>query len=418
MSSPKERQRANHPPANEFRDWSHLPAELLHLISDKISSFTDYISIRAVCVSWRLAFFPGPSHQPPPLFPWLMLPYDPDPCAGNDTSLRLFYDPVSCRTFKFNLPETSRKRVVGSSHGWLVIEDGPNVSLVNPITKAVIRLPSFTTPPNILHYPPLEENLSPHTPDVLSRLTYDTGEPNIFNVILTSHPSFDPCCIVMVLVRYWKLVFCRVGDECWTVLGGDQTQEHRDEIGEAVLGVTYHDGLFYSINRYGKVVAYDLKGCKKEIIDSEAPIQSNHCYSHCYLVASASGELLMLSDHHNRSERSGIIAYKLTRDGGKGKWEETNDIGEIVVFVDCSCQCFPLPVNAFRSGPIGDRMEGNRLFHPYNSKAVCGNEDGYLFNVAIKSVNVGDLSFEKINPNLGVFHSTWTKSMWFTPSLC
>ncbi|KAJ4759260.1 F-box family protein [Rhynchospora pubera] len=409
-----ERQRTNHPPANGFRDWSHLSSELLQLISEKISSFTDYISIRAVCVSWRSAFSTCPSHQPPPQFPWLMLPYNPNPCTGNDTSLRIFYDPVTCRTFEFNLPETSRKRVVGSSHGWLIIEDGPNVSLLNPITKAVIRLPSFTTTPNILHFPPLEEDLSPYPPTVLSRLTYDTGEPNIFNVILTSYPTLDRGCIVMVLVRYWNLVFCQVGDECWTVLGGDQNQEHRDEIGEAVLGVTYHDGLFYSINRHGKVAVYDLQSCKKELIDSMVPIDG----SHCYLFASASGELLMLLDHHNGSERSGIIVYKLIRDGVKGKWGETHEIGDTVVFVDCSCQCFSLPVNAFRSGPIGDRMEGNRLFHPYNTKAACGNEDGYLFNVAIKSVHVGDLSYEKINPNLGVFHSTWSKSMWFSPSLC
>ena len=54
-------------------DWTQLPQDLLQLIANKLTVYSDYVRFRAVCPHWGSSVPRVPRHLPPQ-FPWLMLP--------------------------------------------------------------------------------------------------------------------------------------------------------------------------------------------------------------------------------------------------------------------------------------------------------------------------------------------------------
>ncbi|KAJ3686899.1 hypothetical protein LUZ61_016063 [Rhynchospora tenuis] len=121
----------------EERDWSEIPAELVHLIAKKLPDLVDFIRLRAVCTSWRSS---APLSDPPHQFPWLLEQFD----RGSFSSLRRkqrFYSVSSGETL--TIPIKSRKVKLqnfirrGVYSGYLPFSDesGKVFSFFNPLTK-------------------------------------------------------------------------------------------------------------------------------------------------------------------------------------------------------------------------------------------------------------------------------------------
>ncbi|KAF3336667.1 F-box protein [Carex littledalei] len=105
------------------------------------------------------------------------------------------------------MPEAANKWICGSSWGWLVLGgiDSMEVSLLNLLTRRVIRLPPVGT--------------------FTKWFTHD-GQPNIAlkgssyirKAILSTNPTISKQdCIIMAIVgKNRTLSYCRIGDKKWT----------------------------------------------------------------------------------------------------------------------------------------------------------------------------------------------------------
>ncbi|KAJ4805445.1 F-box family protein [Rhynchospora pubera] len=222
---------------SEFRDWAHLlPVEIVQLISNKVKSITDYVRFRAVCSPWRSASLPKPSHLPPQL-PWLMIPYMPW-CSDSDDGIRLFYDLFDSKMRKLHLPETIGLMCSASYRGWLLLvaTEGTEVFLLNPLTRARVNLPSFTTPVRRL-----KGDLSAPGYDASWVFKRYVGNFVITRVTFSADLS-DPKCLIMVFVEScWGLFCCRVGDPCWTMVNICPSAPTGD--------AAFYNGCFYLLSK-------------------------------------------------------------------------------------------------------------------------------------------------------------------------
>lgn len=68
--------------------------------------------------------------------------------ANDSVPTRLFYNLWQSRMHKIHLSETIGKTCCASYHGWLlfVAPEGTELFLLNPLTRALVELPSFTPP--------------------------------------------------------------------------------------------------------------------------------------------------------------------------------------------------------------------------------------------------------------------------------
>ncbi|KAJ3670635.1 hypothetical protein LUZ60_008061 [Juncus effusus] len=175
-------------------DWSFLPAELIQLISEKIVFKEQYDQFRSVCQQWRRACPPHACRRIGQC-PWILL------AREKSSSIVSFCDFPRDKIYKSNLPDVVGKRTIACSRGWILLEKGLELSLINPITGELKRncLPSLAAPPTILEFARNEKTKDP------SQLSYRSYSSKI---ILTSSPSHVSCCIVVAQFRsLWESGF-------------------------------------------------------------------------------------------------------------------------------------------------------------------------------------------------------------------
>ncbi|KAJ3708208.1 hypothetical protein LUZ61_011913 [Rhynchospora tenuis] len=196
---------------SELPDWADLPGLAVHLISKKVTSIVDYVLFRAVCSSWRSASLPKPCHLPPQL-PWLMIQHKMDEGIG------LFYDVWESKMRKLPLPETIHMSCLTSCHGWLFLVStrGPEVFLLNPLTRARIPLPPF-------------------------RFSNDDFKHLTVKKVTSSTDLTDPNCLIMVFHHDMTMIhICRVGESSWTDITGGPLHCFN-----VIYDATYYNGRLY-----------------------------------------------------------------------------------------------------------------------------------------------------------------------------
>ncbi|KAJ3688008.1 hypothetical protein LUZ61_017172 [Rhynchospora tenuis] len=254
---------------SDFRDWAHLPPLIVELISEKVKSITDYVRFRAVCSPWRSASFPKPRHHLPPQLPWLILPYSPEQNPNGDDGTRLFYDLWESKVRKFHLPETIGMMCCASESGWLlfVATGGTELFLLNPITRARIQLPSFTSPVKRLY----DFFMIPHemmrevwdifpSHDSSYYLNPIRGNFAISRVTFSTDLADPDCLITVSIPKFWGIFCCRIEDPYWLEVHG----RHDSSV---IADTTYYNGRFYTL-RKGTVDVTDpnILGHNKECL--------------------------------------------------------------------------------------------------------------------------------------------------------
>ncbi|KAF3340322.1 F-box protein [Carex littledalei] len=394
-------------------DWYLLPPELHKAIGEKVTSLADYIRFRAVCRPWRSACSPRPNHLPLQL-PWLMLPYQSD---GNDDSIRLFYDLSASKIHKLDLPETRGASICGSSHGWLVLQKDQVVSLLNPITRATIPLPPFTGPPFNIGIAPLHAS----NDDELFFAIWEADKYTInlsdnfmvWKAILTSSP-LDPSCMVFVFTgSKWQLAFCKIGDECWTVIEFECNFPSEWDI----CDFTYSNGFLYTVDPSATVTMYNLNNSSKTLLGRGIGLND------MYLVDGVSGDILLIYHDGPTYDVDGVLqkkteykVYKFSNDG-EPKWIEVIDVGQHVLFLGGDYHALSLSSTKFQLPEWG----ANCLCYDSVRIEQWNRQDSWAswYNHNIKLARLDDGTATDIAGDLGSFQVNrhWQKSLWLTPSL-
>ncbi|KAJ3686895.1 hypothetical protein LUZ61_016059 [Rhynchospora tenuis] len=303
----------------EERDWSEFPAELLHLIAQKLPNLVDFIRLRAVCTSWRSS---APLSDPPHQFPWLLELFD----RGSFSSLRRkqrFYSVSSGETL--TIPIKNKKlnlyRFIhgGVYSGYLPFNDdtGRTFSFFNPLTRD-----SFSLPP-MCH----RRGFSPW-------------------MVWTGTDTIRTRCIIVVDRDMW------IGNEMGKWALYDPSSNTWVENEGYFYQCCYWDGLFFSTCLYFPTLVFDARTKKllheippPEIESNENWYDKDNIARHLrksYLVES-SGVILRVIWHHDSGyymdkkpiENSVFYIYRLDfkRAHGKSCWVRIGDIGDQILFL-------------------------------------------------------------------------------------
>ncbi|KAJ3687854.1 hypothetical protein LUZ61_017018 [Rhynchospora tenuis] len=260
---------------SKFRDWAHLPTEIVESISEKVKSITEFARFRAVCSPWRSATLSKLRHLPPQL-PWLMLPYvtHPEWISGGlkEDGIRLFYDRWESKLRKLHLPESIGMTCCASYRGWLLLvaTKGRQVLLLNPLTRARIELPPFSGPVKCLG-----DNSDALIDGAALLFNRNINCSFADSKVIFSADLTDPNCLITVFFRRCWVICYRVGDPCWTWI------DDRDYYPPLNLAdVTYYHGRFYMLYKDGMVIIDSNKPEEKIVYNLEPELQAA---SKCFL---------------------------------------------------------------------------------------------------------------------------------------
>ncbi|KAF9599821.1 hypothetical protein IFM89_001767 [Coptis chinensis] len=308
--------------------WSEIPPELLDVITTKLTSYVDYLRVRSVCPTWRAILPRKPDNRLARLTqsPWLLLSR-----YNNDNTLCdthcCFYNLAERRTYSLELPEVigDKKQCWGSPYGWLVYgqEGGPLISLLNPLTRAQIQLPS------LFYYP----STSPNEYNIV--LPWDLigylADCTIVKAVLFGNPSLSSDFSIMALMEggICSLAYYRSGTEAWSLF----TDTEEISFGDVIC----FKGEYYGVDLDGHVYHCHLGVSPNvaRVIDAPEPLPDDDPEQK-YLVES-SNELFMVyryleHDYDGPFEPTyWFILYKL--DWNELTWCLFENLGDQVLFL-------------------------------------------------------------------------------------
>ncbi|CAL9090370.1 unnamed protein product, partial [Musa acuminata var. zebrina] len=285
----------------ERPDWTLLPLDLITKISEELP-IPHRLCLRATCTTWYHAAvldMDVPS-------PWLLIPdhesEQSDSCtfASLPTGLFFTYSPI---------PELRGTRCVGSHAGWLAIANVHlDVSLLNPLTRSQIYLPSFTTLPtdDLMLECDVWSMDNPAT-DVPAYNPFKAFRDRfIGKVVFSSNPTIHNHVAVTLYGAYGELAYTKAGKDAWLLLKEPSTKDHQFE------DVMYHDDKFYCLSNECEVEAFDLSGDCPTVALVVERLTFSVTYFHnirgsnlnCtykkYLARSSTGELFMFLRYINQ----------------------------------------------------------------------------------------------------------------------
>ncbi|XP_034675006.1 F-box protein SKIP23-like [Vitis riparia] len=387
-------------------DWSQLHPELLDFIAKKFKIYTDYVRFRAVCHNWRASVPKTPHHLPTQL-PWLMLPQ-----SQPHHTHRPFFS-LSLNKFHFlHLPEAShRRRRRGSSHGWLLIlDEAPEIFLLNPLTRSKVHLPPLSTFPNVVRFNfadvGREYALRTSSGNVYTRSLKKMRDSFIKKTILSSSPANGSDFIaVVILNQTGDLALCRKSDDSWTFL--EDAQSYSED-------VIFHRGLFYAVNKYGSIAVCDVSGSSPRVSIIEMPQQFGGDLQ--YLVESGE-ELLLVTRYLDLTydvepDQTSLI-YRTTRfqvcrlDSKAPRWEVVSSLGDRALFLGENLSLSLSSVDF--PGCKGNCIYYTDDYSEDNYDGIGGEQDLGIFNLEDGSIEPLPCSHFRIR---------WPPPLWVTPNPC
>lgn len=285
--------------------WADLLPELCDLVMEHLDPIT-ILRFPAVCRGWSEACEENPrllrAGAPALLTPGL----DPDGCeteSNVDAGAFCLHDVSAAgggggrRSFFGEAEGLKGRAWVGGNHGWLATADWRcDVELLNPVTGARVRLPSFATIPGV------EVEVNFH---VVARTAggYSLGKfHKILKVALCRTPSHADGHLAIAIFSGGLLAFTAAG-------GGDKGECRWTALKNAAADVSYMDaialdGKLYAVDELGRLYSWDIDdGAMTEPTVVQGPENdemSRYGTDLCgfYLAASVCGQRLMLMCIH------------------------------------------------------------------------------------------------------------------------
>ncbi|KAF7829516.1 F-box protein SKIP23-like [Senna tora] len=314
--------------------WNELPPEIIQTICAKLINYADYIRFRCVCKIWRSSV-PQTPHNLPPQLPWLMLPLSH---SSTHQSRRAFFNLSNHKTLFLHLPHASHpRRCCGSSHGWLVLlDDTPEILLLNPLAGANLHLPPLHTFPNVVSFSfsniGREYVLRNSHGHLYTRNLRQMRNSFLRKVVLSSTPSQTNQFMALAILGHTNLAFCKHGDDSWTFI---------DKAHNCWEDVVFHNGKFYAVKKGGTLAVLDIQdrfSPRLEIIEMTGQFQGDMQY----LVFSRN-ELLFVARYleleFNETENGSNLVYKTVgfnvskMNWSASQWQKLDSLGDQMLFL-------------------------------------------------------------------------------------
>ncbi|TKY49601.1 F-box protein SKIP23 [Spatholobus suberectus] len=334
-------------------DWSELPRELLHLISERLESPLYLLRFRSVCSSWRSSTLPSPFNHPIPLTNTISLTH---------------------RTLLLITPPTRHRRP------WLVkLARDPrsgSARLFHPLSRSPIKRRRFAL--DLLLLPVLDLGreflLADACPNpnslYLEKLVLSCQKDRF--ALLTIHVS-------------GKLALFRCGDSGWTIVP-DMPTPYDD--------VCVFKGRLYGVDNTGRTVTVgfdaglDLAagpvfgGDKKFLVECEGALLlvDKHLSGDYFCTAGLFYEHLDDGDvceiGWERAVRFDV--FRLDEEGKR--WVEVTSLGERVLFLgdDCAFSASAKDLGVARGNCVVFRDEGLGANRVANGMGVFCLDDGRI----------------------------------------
>ncbi|KAJ3701037.1 hypothetical protein LUZ61_004742 [Rhynchospora tenuis] len=388
-------------------DWAYIPPEIVHLISQKVKSITDYVRFRAVCSPWRSASLPKP-HNLPPQLPWLMIPYYPHKKFVSED--RFFFDLWEGKMRKLHLPETRDMLCCASYRGWLLLAAHPNgteVCLLNPLTRARIQLPPFTA--SVKHFGDDPDNFFVRVNFVSYMDGIEVGKVS-FSTDLT-----DPNCLIMLNckitvfnMKCGVIFVCRVGDPCWTSVNSSLNSSL--EFPDAM----YHNGRFYLLYKEGIAIIEPNKPVQKFVYYFEPELKALHKY---FLKGKSGIHIVVVHPAQNEDDPSAHDTKEAIKKIHEKFWlyQFLDQQGELKLISNTSNTAIFLDMSLFLAvcSSDWDSLNEGSIYYMYSEK----HPTGACYTVYSAKWDEG--KFEPVVHDFGkeLLIRPHEVAMWFQPSL-
>ncbi|PWA78450.1 F-box domain, cyclin-like protein [Artemisia annua] len=384
-------------------DWSHLPHELLDLISKHLNSDTDLIKFRSVCTSWRSSITPLTSR-----FPIL-------PNTGISDTTWGFY--LSKRTiFRITRPDPDQE----NDQPWLikVQKDNPTKThLLNPLTSHEFQtlLPNWPRSLDLLNFRVLELGQE----YALQYISYRPNANSIGDSVTLYMEKVAFCFdgvigfVLLTIHVSGKLALLKYGDKKWNIIN-DMPSPYDD--------VIFYDKGFYAVDSTGRTVVVDVEELSLRVVAGSVFGGDKK-----FLVESL-GELFMVDkylsvgpdndyeyDDENyefyedfdcfMSERTvKLEVYKMDREGEK--WVAVKDLGDRMLFLGDNCG-FSASAKDFPG------CKGNCVFFTGQSR----EDDGAMKSRGVSVFDLETGNIGAIPNNSGYSQLFWPPPAWLHPNL-
>ncbi|XP_049362065.1 F-box protein At2g26160-like [Solanum verrucosum] len=291
--------------------WEELPVDLLVKIANRVKVMEDFIALRAVCTSWRVAITKDDMFSPQ--VPLLMLNATKD---NKYHKYREFYSLSKKKVVRVVLPE-ARGRDCVSSEGWLCTMScyRKKMNLLHPFSRTQIQLPPLIS---------LVVSLGVKIMSI--------GEESLIQkVALSASPSItsDYVLMISVLIDHDNyLAFWRSGDRKWS-RSNINTTIHT--WGNAT-SIIYYNGQFYCVTCYGQLWVFDIVMESKSIHVKPRFVArvdgNNYPNKQYYRLVKTSNALLIVT------KSSTHLRYKVSElDTFTGRLNNITNLGDSSIFL-------------------------------------------------------------------------------------
>jgi hypothetical protein len=274
--------------------WADLLPELCHLVTERLDPIS-ILRFPAVCRGWSAACEENPRLRPgaPAL---LTSGLDTDGCeieSNVDAGAFGLHDVSGAdaggKSFLGEAEGLKGRTWVGGKDGWLVTTDcGCDVELLNPVTGARVRLPSFATIRGV------------EVPGYLHVRTTRGGHCHkILKVALCRTPAHPDGHLAVALFSQGLLAFTAAGagdkgEYRWTALK-NPTSASRSDV--SYMDAIVLDGKLFAVNEVGRIYSWDMDGgattepavVKGPEIDESSGHDNDHDRCGFYLAAASGG---------------------------------------------------------------------------------------------------------------------------------
>ncbi|OMP08082.1 hypothetical protein CCACVL1_01161 [Corchorus capsularis] len=299
-------------PVNEIdRDWANIGSDPLSCIAEKTHSIQDRVRLGAVCQSWHASL--GDKKIDLPIC--LML------AEKEKSDSRCFYNISEENSVELELPEIRGRRCWGSAFGWLVTCGllDLEIQLFNPLSRASLPLPSFST------------------------FTHQQNRPSdelckffITKLILSSSPASPDCIVLAIYSEFFLLGFAKPGDQSWVHIDGSRPFD------DAIC----FNGNFFAARNTGEVfICQGLDGPHPRVEEFASAPPTDAGYQK-YIV-DLGGNLCLLSrivdpymDKVTKVEEDLTNGFEIIKlDMETRNWEKILSLGDFSLFMG-SCYTF------------------------------------------------------------------------------